>query len=89
MLYPAAPNPFNPRTVIQYDLAAPSEVSLKLYNVRGRLVTTLTQGQQVRGRHQVVWTGQDDRGALVASGVYFVRLRAEGQEFRQKITLVR
>jgi len=89
MLYPAAPNPFNPRTLIQYDLAEPAQVSLKVYNVRGRLVATLEDGLQVRGRHQTIWLGQDNRGAKVASGVYFVKLKAAGQEFRQKVTLVR
>ncbi len=89
MLYPAAPNPFNPRTLIQYDLAAPAEVSLRIYNVRGRLMNTLEKGPQVRGRHVVIWLGIDDRGAKVASGVYFVKFKAAGQEFRQKVTLVR
>ena len=88
-LYAAAPNPFNPRTLIQYDLAAPTEVTLKVYNVRGRLVKTLAQGMQPRGRYQVVWLGDDDRGVSVASGVYFVRLEAAGQQMRQKVTLVR
>jgi len=89
MLYPAAPNPFNPRTLIQYDLAEPAQVSLKVYNVRGRLVTTLEDGPQVRGRHQTIWLGQDNRGSKVASGVYFVKFKAAGQEYQQKVTLVR
>jgi len=88
-LYAAVPNPFNPRTMIQYDLAASSKVALKVYNVRGRLVKTLTQGMQPRGRYRVVWLGDDDRGVSVASGVYFVRLEAGGQQMRQKVTLVR
>ena len=64
-------------------------MSLKVYNVRGRLVATLEDGPQVRGRHQAIWLGQDNRGAKVASGVYFVKFKAAGQEFRQKVTLVR
>ncbi len=75
--------------VIQYDLAAPAKVGLRVYNVRGRLVRTLVEGVQPRGRYRAVWLGQDDRGVPVASGVYFVRMEADGRQMRQKVTLVR
>lgn len=73
----------------KHDVVNSWTLNLKVYNVRGRFVATLEDGPQVRGRHQAIWLGQDNRGANVASGVYFVKFKAAGQEFLQKVTLVR
>ncbi len=68
------PNPFNPMTVLTYTLAHPGRVELAVYTVSGRLVKTLESGQQRTGEHSTVWTGYDESGREVGSGVYFVRL---------------
>ena len=70
------PNPFNPQTTISYLLPVTSEVSLKIYSVTGQLVCTLYQGDQSPGRHDIRWSGMNDRGNSVGSGVYFCRLVA-------------
>jgi hypothetical protein len=88
-LHGARPNPFNPRTVIAYDLAAAGRVSLKVYDARGRLVRTLESADQPAGFYEVTWLGDDDRGAPVSSGVYFVRLEAGGYTKSERVTLVR
>lgn len=79
-LYPAFPNPFNPSTVIQYDLPANLSVServqLKIFNVLGQEITTLVDGLQTAGRHRVVWNGTDQRGATVPTGLYIYRVSA-------------
>ncbi len=70
------PNPFNPSTVIRYELTAPAAVELQVYDLAGRLVSTLYAGPETAGAHERVWQGRDDRGHAVATGVYMCRLRA-------------
>ena len=83
-LYQNYPNPFNPQTTISYALAQPSHVTLRLYDVQGRLVQTLVDAPQASGTHAMRF----DAGHL-ASGTYFYRLdTAEGHRTRQ-MTLVR
>jgi hypothetical protein len=84
-----SPNPFNPRTVIALDLPRAGEVSLRVYDIRGRLVRTLHDGQLTEGRHELVWLGDDDAGRALASGVYFYEVRAAGEERIGKLALVR
>jgi hypothetical protein len=92
------PNPFsppergfagNPSTTIRFALPEAAEVSLKIYDIAGRLVQTLVDGIVEVGRHQVVWDGTNQHGVKVASGIYFYQLCAG--EFTQvrKMSLVR
>ncbi len=76
-LFQNYPNPFNPVTTIRYSLPAPEKVSLVVYNVLGEQVATLIrEAKQAAGYHVVVWDGRNDAGMEVASGVYFLRMRA-------------
>lgn len=73
-LYANYPNPFNPETRIQYELPEASEVSLKIYDIQGRLVRTLAGDQsQYAGKHTLVWDGRNDQGKPVSSGEYLYR----------------
>jgi hypothetical protein len=63
--------------------------SLDLYDVRGRLVRSLDSGLRAPGRFEVRWDRRDTRGATVAGGVYFLRLRAGAQESIQRLVLPR
>ncbi len=81
-LQPCYPNPFNPTTTITYDLPRTVDVSLKVFDLAGRLVRILVDETAVAaGRHTVEWDGRDDRGRSVAAGVYLARL--EAGEFSQ------
>ena len=84
-----SPNPFNPSTAIDYELAEGGEASLVIHNVLGQPVRTLVEGHVDAGHHRVVWSGQDDAGEALAGGVYFVRLRTGGVTGVQRMTLVR
>jgi len=84
-----APNPFNPSTVISFNLPRDGRVSLRVFDVRGRLVRTLVDGNQPAGAHAVDWDGRDDRGAPAASGVYLYRLEAGGQARQRSMLLVK
>jgi hypothetical protein len=83
------PNPFNPATEIRFDLPEPQLVELRVYAVDGRLVTTLKNERLSAGRHAVTWSGDNDSGERVASGVYFCRLRAGEFSATLKMTLVK
>ncbi len=78
------PNPFNPTTTIDYDLATPANVSLIVYDVTGQEVTVLASGQESTGSHSAIFNG-----SRFASGVYFVRLVAQGQNGRQYIKTIK
>jgi len=87
-LLPNVPNPFNPATTIHFDVPATARVTLRVFDVRGRLVRTLHEASVPAGRQTVRWSGRDNRGQAVASGVYFVRMTAEGFSATRKVTLI-
>ena len=73
------PNPFNPQTNIPYDLAEGGDVVLRIYNLLGQEVRTLVRERQAPGRYTVQWSGMDDRGVSVSSGIYFYRVSVAGK----------
>jgi len=83
------PNPFNPRTTISFTLVETGLVSLRIFDLAGRLVRILEDGVLDDGRHMVIWDGRNDAGRLVGSSAYIVRLQAGGIQDKQKILLVR
>ncbi len=88
-LYQNAPNPFNPETLIRFDLAQADPVRLGVYDALGQQVQTLVAGRLAAGEHQVVWNGRDTAGAPVSSGVYFYRLEAGGAAQVRRMVLLR
>ena len=75
-LYQNVPNPFNPSTIIRYDVpAGGGVVTLRVYDVQGRLLRTLVNEPVTAGVKTTPWNGLDDRGQRVASGIYFYRLQ--------------
>jgi hypothetical protein len=70
------PNPFNPAATIRLEIPRESRVTLRIYDVSGRLVRTLVEGRRDARVHEVTWDGTDDSGRRVTSGVYFCRLTA-------------
>jgi len=84
-----APNPFNPRTELKYQLKTASEVELSIFNLRGERVARLASGWHESGRYSVFWHGQAGGGQPVSSGTYFARLRADGVTQTQRLTLVK
>jgi len=84
-----APNPFNPRTVISFELAGSGPVRMDVYDLKGRLVRELANRNYDAGRHDIVWDGRDNRGGETASGMYFFRMRTENDVQTHKMLLVR
>jgi hypothetical protein len=90
MLHAATPNPFNPMTEIRYDLPRDVDVTLRIYDLSGRLVRTLVASEATNaGRHTAIWYGRDDDGRGLPSGVYVYRLEASEFVQTKKMALVR
>lgn len=88
-LGPSAPNPFNPATVISYEVGRLARVRLEIFDVQGRRVRTLVDASQAPGVYDARWDGRDDRGRAVASGRYYGRLRVGFRAFSRPLTLLR
>jgi hypothetical protein len=85
-----SPNPFNSHTSIRFELAGRARTSLRVYDLAGSLVRTLIAGEDLGpGPHERAWTGRDDAGRSVASGIYLYRLEAGGYTETKRITLVK
>lgn len=86
----AQPNPFNPSTRLRFELPAAAPVTLRLLDVRGRVVTTLLDAaRRAAGQHAVAWDGRDSSGTPQASGVYLAELRVAGAVRTARIVLLR
>ena len=83
-LNPAYPNPFNPTTNITYELEKAGNVQVNVYDMLGRFITTLVNGTQTAGEHHVLFDANN-----LASGIYIVRMEAEGYQKNQLITLLK
>jgi len=84
------PNPFNPRTLILYDVPAPGgRVAVRVYSAGGKRVRTLVDRDVAPGRHAIEWDGTDDLGKDVASGVYFSVMEARHLRAQSKLVLLR
>lgn len=88
-LEPAYPNPFNPSTVIPFEVAARGRVEIKIFDVSGRLVRTLLGGVFEAGRHAARWDGTGSDGRPAASGVYFCKLQIGAYTATLRLVLLR
>jgi hypothetical protein len=79
-VYQNFPNPFNPSTVISYQLTAVSKVSLKIYNMLGQEVASLVDGDRLAGYHQEMWDA-----TRCASGVYIYQLVATDDKGQKQV----
>ena len=79
------PAPFSAKTTVEVYLSAATDVSVDVYDVRGRRVVNLVRGRQVAGTHRFSWNGTDVRGSSVASGVYFVRVKTPDTTHQRKV----
>ena len=86
------PNPFNPSTTISYNVDASGVVTLKIYDIMGRLVRTLVDGHRSSGNlggYSVVWDGKDSQGQQVSAGLYIYSLQTPGGNMTKKMVLMK
>ncbi|MCC7262504.1 MAG: choice-of-anchor D domain-containing protein [Candidatus Latescibacteria bacterium] len=88
-LAPNHPNPFNPETIIPYQLGEAAPVRLEIYNLSGQKVRTLVDAVETAGNHEVRWDGRDDRGGLVGSGIYVYRLQLGTRSMSRRLAVLR
>jgi len=83
------PNPFNPTTLVTYSIPQGSHVTIEVFNILGQKVTTLFDGMQVTGTHSIAWNAQNERGSVLGSGVYFLRMQAGSFSQVRKMVLMK
>ena len=83
------PNPFNPVTSIQFEIAKPGPAAVRIFSVNGRLVRVLVERPFTPGQYRVRWDGRDERGRPVASGVYVLEATSGGERLVRKITALK
>ncbi|MCK4510943.1 T9SS type A sorting domain-containing protein, partial [bacterium] len=84
-----APNPFNPVTVIQYQLPRETHVTIDVFSIAGKLVATLVDEEQDAGVKAVTWDGTSATGEKVASGIYMYRMQAGDHTSRKMMVLLK
>jgi hypothetical protein len=87
-LGPVSPNPFRDAAMISYSAPQAARVSIDIYDVHGRLVQTVYNGQVEAGTHHVTWDGRDSAGSKVARGVYFCRMNAGEFSATEKMVML-
>jgi hypothetical protein len=83
-IYQNYPNPFNAQTSIQYSLSEPSDVTIEIYDLLGRKLETLVNGNQAAGNHQQEWNADSH-----SSGIYFYRIKAGEYSETKKMLLIK
>ena len=83
------PNPFNPVTSIQYTLPEAADVSLIVYDISGREVATLVNDFQQSGYYELRWSGTNNLGAPLASGVYIYQMKTDSFQKTKKMLLIK
>ena len=83
------PNPFNTSTIISFYLPVESDVSLSIFDIRGKNVKTIINKSKRSGKNSVLWNSTDDKNNLVSSGIYFFNLEAKNFNRTIKMTLIK
>jgi hypothetical protein len=83
------PNPFNPITTIHYEIPINSKVMIKIFNIKGQLITQLIDKQMPAGTHKIQWSGTNSDGVPVNSGVYFYQITAGKYSQTRKMILLK
>ena len=82
------PNPFNPSTIIPYQLSTTMHVRLEVFNILGQHIATLVDGERAGGFHTARWDATDAAGQAMAAGVYFYRLSGDGVHATRRMVLI-
>jgi len=73
------PNPFNPSTTINFSIHNDSNIDLSVFNIKGQKIKTITHNEFTKGTHSTIWSGDDDSGKSVSSGIYLYKLNVNGK----------
>ena len=87
--YHTYPNPFNPTCTIAFGLPQATNLSVTVFDIRGRAVCHLYRGWATEGPHLMQWNGRDDRGTASASGTYFCVVTTAKESVTRKLELIK
>ncbi len=73
------PNPFNPSTIIKFELSESYQTEVAIYNIRGQLVKVLAKENMTKGVHELTWNGLNESGNTCASGPYIYKVKCDDQ----------
>ena len=89
-LQPCYPNPFNPETTLCFELTETANVYIRVYNLQGKIVTTLTTSSYQPGEYNLSWNGTDAKNRQVSSGIYLIQtVSSTGFSHTDKVILLR
>jgi flagellar hook capping protein FlgD len=89
-LFHPMPNPFTGLTQMAYAVTKDQDkVSIKIYDVAGRMVRALVDGPQAAGVYSVSWNGHDEQGTTLRPGMYFVQVRIGNEQQRVRVTFLK
>ena len=84
------PNPFNPYTEIPFSLEMDQIVSLKIYDIQGRIIQSLVDNTNLSaGYHKMAWDGKNNLGLQVPSGMYFYKLKSNNHTLTKKMVVMK
>ncbi|MBK9732799.1 MAG: T9SS type A sorting domain-containing protein [Chitinophagaceae bacterium] len=83
------PNPFSASTTISFSLSRPQNVSLKIYDLTGRLMTTLADSPMNAGTVQLQWNATDQNGSAVSAGIYFLKMETQSERKTIRLSVMK
>ena len=83
------PNPFNPSTKIDVEIAKRSHLDISVFDLNGRLISNIYSNNQLPGVYTYTWSGKDKTGQLVSSGVYFIQVKSGSNLHNQKVAFMK
>ncbi len=83
------PNPFNPETTIVFNIKKAGQVKIDIFNIKGQMITSLSDRFFFAGQHKIVWTGEDSNNEAVPSGIYLIRLSTASEKINHKVILLK
>ena len=85
----AYPNPFNPRTTLEFTVPKRGPVAVRIFDLQGRQVASLVNDTMNGGVYRVRWNGQDDAGRAQSSGIYFAQIQSGGSQHSVRLTMLK
>ncbi|MCF7859892.1 MAG: T9SS type A sorting domain-containing protein, partial [Candidatus Cloacimonetes bacterium] len=83
------PNPFNPSTTISFSIQYDIKAELSIFNIKGQKITTLINEHLSKGKHSIVWSGKDQNGNFIGSGIYLYKIKVGKQESVKRMLLLK
>ena len=88
LLYDAYPNPFNPTTILRYDLPQKSKVTITIYDMLGRVINTMVNEVRDAGNQSIIWDGTNIKGFPVSAGIYLYQIETNQYTQTKKVILL-